>query len=90
MNQKRKPDHTIVGVHITDRLQHALDVQQVLTQHGAIIKTRLGLHEVAEGCSSPEGVLLLETVGGAREIQSLVRDLTKIKGIEVQKIVFKH
>jgi len=90
MDQKRKADHTIIGVHITDRLRHAVDVQQVLTRHGAIIKTRLGLHEVGEGRSSPEGVLLLETVGGKRDIQALVRDLSKIEGLEIQKMVFTH
>ena len=36
--------HHICGVHITERLEHALQVQQVLTEFGRNIKTRLGLH----------------------------------------------
>lgn len=37
--------HHICGVHITERLEHALQVQQVLTEFGRNIKTRLGLHQ---------------------------------------------
>ena len=49
----KKVKHIILGVHITDRLKEAVEVQKLLTVFGRYIKTRLGLHEVdrAEGPS---------------------------------------
>ena len=88
--KKTMRDHTIIGVHITDRVKHAGEVQQALTEHGCQIKTRIGLHEVDADFCSPSGIVLLEAVGPARAIGALVRALTRIDGVEVQKMVFKH
>jgi DUF1009 family protein len=40
--------HVIFGVHLTNRLTHANRVQEVFTEFGAHIKTRLGLHDVGQ------------------------------------------
>jgi len=48
-----------MGIEIKDREQSAVKVQELLTKHGCIIKTRLGLHEVENQCSS-NGFILLE------------------------------
>ena len=40
---------TIMGIVIDPRNTHAVDVQNILTRHGCIIKTRLGLHETSDG-----------------------------------------
>jgi hypothetical protein len=90
MTKRQKSDHTIVGIHITDRGRHAGEVQRALTEHGGRIKTRLGLHEVSADHDSPEGIMLLEVVGSARDVGALTRALSKIEGIEVQKMVFRH
>ena len=37
--------HIILGVHITDRLKNAVEVQKVFTEYGCNIKTRIGLHD---------------------------------------------
>ena len=83
--------HIILGVHVTDRLEHALPVQQVLTEFGGIIKTRLGLHELSQdGGSSKNGLLLLELATTEAKAKTMVKKLAAIKGIEVQKMVFGH
>lgn len=83
--------HIILGVHVTDRLEHAVQVQQVLTEFGGIIKTRLGLHELGkDGGSSKSGLLLLELAATEAKASAMVRKLAAIKGIEVQKMVFAH
>ncbi|HPD15278.1 MAG TPA: hypothetical protein PLE19_10025 [Planctomycetota bacterium] len=83
--------HIILGVHITDRLEHALPVQQVLTEFGGIIKTRLGLHELGKGgASARNGLLLLELAATEAKAAAMVKKLGAIKGIEVQKMVFAH
>lgn len=82
--------HFILGVHITDRLKDAVRVQQVLTEYGAHIKTRLGLHEIDPGTVSPQGVVILEVVGDAVVCQGLAAKLDAIEGVEVQQMVFTH
>ena len=80
--------HTIVGVHITDRLEEATEVQRVLTEFGRIIKTRLGLHELEnEGLN---GILLLEMLDDDDGVQRLRAGLDAIEGVEVQAMVFTH
>ncbi len=80
--------HTIVGVHITDRLEEATEVQQVLTQFGGQIKTRLGLHEFDN--QGLNGILVLEMVGADEGIQQMCAQLKAIAGIEIQAMVFTH
>ncbi len=85
----KKSSHSILAVHVTDRLKEAGLIQKYLSQHGDVIKTRLGLHEVARGYSSPEGILILDIVNeaGARRLQ---RALGRIGGVETRLVVFKH
>jgi hypothetical protein len=80
--------HTIVAVHITDRLKEAVEIQGVLTKYGDIIKTRLGLHEVdADGMS---GLLLLDVIPPSDRIEQFESDLKQIEGVEVKTISFEH
>jgi hypothetical protein len=81
--------HFILGIHITDRLREAVRVQGLLTQYGAHIKTRLGLHEIEPG-ASPQGVVILEVVGDEQVRRSLASQLGAIDGVEVQQMVFTH
>ncbi len=81
--------HLILGVHITDRLIHAGQIQDILTKYGHIIRTRLGLHEIASG-GSPNGVLILECSGGEGDFNDLAASLKEVEGVDVQKMVFDH
>ena len=82
--------HIILGVHITDRVKHATQVQQTLTNHGCTIRTRLGLHEADQDVCSPNGLILLEVLDDETEAETLSADLAAIEGIEVQTMVFDH
>ena len=81
--------HIIFGIHITNRLKRAGDVQQLFTQYGCNIKTRLGLHEVENVCS-PNGIVLLEMHGDEAVCNELADKLAAIEGIEVKKMIFTH
>jgi uncharacterized 2Fe-2S/4Fe-4S cluster protein (DUF4445 family) len=85
-----KKDHVILGIHITDRLRSAAEVQKVFTDYGGNIKTRLGLHEVAESACAAEGVVLLEVIGGDQVRAGMMAKLGAIEGIEVKEMVFSH
>jgi len=81
--------HIIFGVHITDRLKNAAEVQRLFSEYGCNIKTRLGLHEVHNVCS-PNGVVILEMYGDEKVCFDLADKLAAIRGIDVQKMVFTH
>ena len=83
-------DHVILGVHITNRVEHSPAVQQVLTGFGCNIKTRIGLHDVNDDYCSPNGLMLLEFVGSDDDRQRLDEKLAAIEGLEVQVMVFDH
>jgi len=85
-----KADHVILGIHVTNRLQKAAEVQKLFTEFGCNIKTRLGLHEVAENYCAGEGVVLLELIGGDAVRKALVEKLGAIEGIDVKEMVFRH
>ncbi len=82
--------HIILGVHITDRAKRAGEVQQLFTEYGCSIKTRLGLHEANQKVCSPNGLILLEMAGGKKDALALAKKLARIKGVEVQKMIFEH
>jgi hypothetical protein len=85
-----KQKHVILGVHITDRVKHAGQAQQLFTEYGCSIKTRIGLHEASENQCSPNGLILLEVIGGEANAMELAGKLSRVEGIEVQKMVFGH
>ena len=82
--------HIVVGVHITERVKHAGEVQKVFTEFGCQIRTRLGLHEADKGSCSPSGLIILELVDDTAKVASLKKKLTDIEGVEVQSMVFDH
>lgn len=83
-------NHLIYGVHITDRMTRAGAVQEVLTQYGCNIKTRVGLHHVDDEVCSPRGLILLEMFGDRAVCQEMAAKLSAIEGVEVQQMVFEH
>ena len=78
----------IFGVHLTDRLKEASQVQALLTEYGCHIKTRLGLHNVDKTYCSSAGLLLLEMFGEEAPCQELARKLAAIAALEVKQMEF--
>lgn len=75
--------HTLMGVHINDRMESAVSVQKVLTECGSLIKTRLGLHDYDEGenCSA-HGLVILELSSSEKSRnQALADKLNDISGV---------
>ena len=81
----RESDHHLVGIHIHNRLQQAVHVQELLTKYGGGIKTRLGLHDAGAG----NGLLVLEMIE-EEEIQALTDAVNALPGVEAQRMTFKH
>jgi hypothetical protein len=86
----KRGKHTIVGVHLTDRVKEAVEVQKLFTAYGKQIKTRLGLHEVDDAAVGLNGLIVLEMVGLEQGINELVTKLNAIAGVEAKTLLFDH
>jgi hypothetical protein len=75
---------TIMAVTIDPRSVHAPQAQTVLTKHGCIIKTRLGLHEVTKDSCSEEGLIILHIHSTLDEIEVLEKELLDVEGVKVK------
>lgn len=82
--------HIVLGVHITDRMQKAVEAQKVFSEFGCNIKTRIGLHDVSETYCGPSGVVLIEFYGSLAEAEKMENALCAIEGVQVKKMVFEH
>lgn len=81
----------IIGIQIQNRFEEVEKVQNLLTESGCIIKTRLGLHQQAEydAVCTEKGLLLLEIVRNAEnEAHELISKLSEIDGVEVRSMEF--
>lgn len=86
----KEPRHIVLGVHISDRIHHAPQVQDLLTEYGCSIKTRIGLHTVSDNFCSPNGLLLLEMAGDEKPIFEMIEKLGAVEGVDLQQMVFEH
>lgn len=85
-----KERHLVYGVHVQDRTRDAAKVQQLLTEYGCNIKTRIGLHEVDETHCASGGLMVLEMFGEPGLCLELKNKLGAIDGVEVKEMVFEH
>lgn len=85
-----KRTHFVVGIHVTDRVQHIPDVQRLFTEYGCYIRTRIGLHQAEESVCSPNGLILLDMLYDQEACRQLVDHLRAIEGVEVKTIEFTH
>ncbi len=83
-------NHTILGIHVTNRVRRAEQVQKALTEFGGQIRTRIGLHDPSEDYRSQSGLILLEVVGPAAKLNAMVKRLKAVPGVDVKKMVFAH
>jgi hypothetical protein len=86
----KREDHIIIAIHITDRLTEVSEVQAVLTKFGAVIKTRLGLHQVSDGYDGADGIIILEVLDDKNKKDELVTALVGIDGVDMREVVFEH
>ncbi len=87
---KKKDNHIIVAIHVTDRVKQASRVQSILTKYGGYIKTRIGLHEAKGKAASSNGLILLELVGAQRCSNIIIAELNAITGVEAKGVIFEH
>jgi len=78
----------IVGLMITDRIKEAGRMQLLLTKYAAIIRSRLGFHEVSEDRCSRTGVIILQMIDKKDLCDRFEQEVSMIGGVELQKMTF--
>ena len=83
-------DHIVLGIHVSNRVEQAVELQKIFTEYGCNIKTRVGLHDTDSNSCSPTGVILLEVFGDDTIASDMLAKFNAITGVEAQKMVFSH
>jgi hypothetical protein len=79
----------IMGVLLKERQETAKEFQELLTEYGSIINTRLGVHKAAENTSSRQGLIIIEFIDDADEgIEKFEKELRGFENITVKKMEF--
>ena len=80
----------IIGVNVPSFSKNSGEIQKVFSEYGCSIRTRLGLHDVAEGVCSPNGVILVEFIGGEKMADEMIAKLMAANpDLEIKKMVFE-
>jgi hypothetical protein len=74
----------VVLILVDKRTDAALKVQEVLTENGCMIKTRLGVHETSS-CEE-EGLIFLNIDGTKNDTEDLISKLNSIKRVKAEYI----
>ena len=83
-------DQIIIGILVKNRKGCSHKVQEILTEYGCSIKTRLGLHEASEDFCSGSGVIILELIKGSDKKDEICAKLKEMDCVDVQTMVFSE
>ena len=79
-------EKTVMLILIAARKDTAPRVQEILTEFGGIIKTRLGLNQEASEAHVESGLLFLELIGRSHEQENLMLQLGQLKGVQAKLV----
>ncbi|HPO49073.1 MAG TPA: hypothetical protein PLO89_02010 [Spirochaetota bacterium] len=79
-------EKSVLVILLSNRREVAVKVQQILTDCGCIIKTRLGIHDGVQDKCSEVGLVMLELVGSEKEINELNDKLSGLSGVSAKLV----
>jgi hypothetical protein len=80
----------IIAIRVLDRIKEAGRLQNSLSKHSKVIKTRFGYHELNDYKCSRSGLLILELQGNNEECDVFLKELKNIGGIIVEVMTFNN
>ena len=72
----------IIGIQVSNRIEEATKLQEILTDYGCLIKTRIGLHDMGEYKCLNYGIVLIQVVDKVNEIYD---ELSKHWKVQIMK-----
>lgn len=76
----------IIIISVQQRKNVSGAVQEILSEYGCLIKTRLGITDSTAKKCSQTGLIILEFLGNKREINLMSKKLSKIDGVAVKSV----
>ena len=76
----------IVIISVEHRKNTAVAVQEVLSEYGCLIKTRVGITDSTPKKCSQTGLIILEFLGNKREVTLMTKKLSKLSGVKVKAV----
>lgn len=80
--------YSIMAIKVDERGAKAPYLQEILTENGCIIKTRVGFHETDEDKCSREGIILLHLYGEKKEFDTLHDKVNNLDGVIAKFVEF--
>jgi len=77
---------TLLVILVDKRKASAVKVQQVLTDWGCVIKTRLGIHDGALDNCSDGGLIILEILATSEQKTRLTHKLEQLDGVSTELV----
>lgn len=74
----------VMGLLVDNRYKNAPQLQEILTEHGAIIRCRTGVSEE----NGRNGLITLSLEAEAKMIGNLEQELTQLDGVIVKTVYF--
>jgi hypothetical protein len=79
----------IMGIKLMERMKSASRFQELLSEYGCDISTRLGLHVASSDACSPHGLIILEFIDDADQAAAEFEEkASEIAEVVIQKMVF--
>jgi hypothetical protein len=78
----------MMAIKIGARNTNAPKVQEILTEYGCTITTRVGFHEAEDGECSTDGYIILQLRGDEKEIRALYHKLDEMDFVTPKMIDF--
>lgn len=78
--------YKVVLIKIDHRASEASRVQEILTDFGCNIKTRLGLHEVSNEFCANDGLIVLEVEGEKNILTDMLEKLNAVQHVTAKLI----
>jgi len=78
----------ILGVMLKQRIETSVKFQEILSEYGCYISTRVGLHVAGDDHCSPSGLVLLEIISGKEDKAAELENKLKELDVVVRKMVF--
>ena len=69
----------ILGILLDNRIEEAVKFQEILTECGCNIRTRIGLHNIGEYKCINNGIILLEVVSNINETYDKLSKYWKVQ-----------
>lgn len=79
-----------ISILIKNRSAKAPEVNDILTKHGEIIMSRLGLHLKEIGLANMTGLITVVAKAQKQQIIALTEDLDKIYGVVAKTNIFNE